>query len=43
MAKIKPRVECRPVRIGGKPGPKTVWVRAHIRSTPTELPKTCKR
>ena len=43
MAKSKLKVECRPVRVGKKPGPKTVLVRAHTRSTPKELPKACKR
>lgn len=42
MAK-KPKVECRPVRVDKKPGTKTVLVKGHKRSTPKELPKTCKK
>ncbi|EKD65856.1 MAG: hypothetical protein ACD_49C00079G0020 [uncultured bacterium (gcode 4)] len=32
---------CKPTRTTSKPGPKTVIVPAHKRSTPTKLPK-CK-
>ena len=35
------KVKCRPVRVVGKPGPKTVTVPAHKRSVPKTLPK-CK-
>jgi hypothetical protein len=36
-----PKVICRPERANGKPGPKTVVVKRHIRSMPAPLPK-CK-
>jgi len=32
---------CRPVRTGGKPGPKTVRVKPHVRSTPKPIRKPC--
>lgn len=35
------KTKCRPVRTEKKPGPKTVSVPAHKRSTPKPLPK-CK-
>lgn len=42
MAK-QPKVECRPKRVDKKPGPKTALVKTHKRSTPKELPNTCKK
>lgn len=36
MSKIK----CRPVRTG-KPGPKTVRVKPHVRSTPKPIKRGC--
>ena len=35
------KTKCRPTRITGKPGPKTVRVKTHTRSKPKGLPK-CK-
>jgi hypothetical protein len=36
------KTKCRPTRIKGKPGPKTVKVKSHDRSKPKPLPKKCK-
>lgn len=33
--------KCRPTRVNGKPGPKTVTVKPHKRSTPQSLKKKC--
>ena len=35
------KVKCTPTRVTKKPGPKTVTVKPHKRSTPSKLPK-CK-
>jgi len=35
------KVKCVPKREGGKPGPKSVTVSPHKRSTPKPLPKKC--
>ncbi len=35
------KVKCRPERDGKKPGPKTVSVQPHKRSTPKPLPQKC--
>jgi hypothetical protein len=39
MAKSKAPVKCAPKRTQKKPGPKTVPVKAHVRSTKQSLPK----
>jgi hypothetical protein len=35
------KVICRPERTGKKPGPKTVKVSSHTRSTPKPIDKKC--
>jgi hypothetical protein len=35
------KVKCVPKREGDKPGPKTVTVHPHTRSTPKPIPKKC--
>jgi len=35
------KVKCRPVRVGKKPGPKTVSVPAHKRSKPKPIGRKC--
>jgi len=37
----KAKVTCRSTRTNKKPGPKTVRVKPHTRSTPSRLPKGC--
>jgi len=36
------RAVCRPKRVGKKPGPKTVGVKRHVRSTPKRLSRSCR-
>jgi len=40
-ASSKARTRCRPTRVKGKPGPKTVPVKRHKRSKPQPLKKKC--
>jgi len=35
------KVKCRPQRVGKKPGPKSIKVRAFVRSSPKPINKKC--
>jgi hypothetical protein len=42
-ANNKIKVKCRADRVDGKSGKKTVLVKSHKRSTPTSLPRKCRK